>query len=234
MRATAAFAALLAASPAFASEFPSIGSLPQSAFRGLAEDLGAAFSYKGVTPATSLGPLGFDVGVEATQTSLEHRSAFQGAGAGSPSNLFVPRVHLYKGLFAGLDIGGFVGGASDVGATLFGVDLRYAFVQDSVTSPALAVRASATRASGLGSLGVDTAAVDLMASKQLAIFTPYAGAGAVRVRASASGTPLAEERFTQGRWFGGLNVNLLAVNLAFEAEKAGDNRSISAKIGWRF
>jgi hypothetical protein len=29
-------------------------------------------------------------------------------------------------------------------------------------------------------------------------------------------------------------VNLLAVNLAFEAEKMGDNVSLSAKLGWRF
>jgi hypothetical protein len=34
--------------------------------------------------------------------------------------------------------------------------------------------------------------------------------------------------------FGGVNVNLLAVNLAFEAEKMGDNVSLSAKLGWRF
>lgn len=234
MRAAFALAAILAALPAAASEFPGLGSLSQSAFRNLAGDLGAALSYKGVTPNTSLGVLGFDVGIEATQTSVEHASAFRAAGAGGPSNLFVPRLHLHKGLLAGLDVGAFVGGASDVGATILGLDLRYAIVPDSLAGPGVSVRASATRATGMGDLRLDTTALDLMVSKAFAIVTPYAGAGAVSVRASPGGTSLAEERFTQGRYFGGLNVNLLAVNLAFEAEKSGDNRSLSAKIGWRF
>jgi len=56
----------------------------------------------------------------------------------------------------------------------------------------------------------------------------------VRIRTSAEGTGLAEERFNQGRFFGGINVNLIALNLAFEAEKMGDNLSLSAKLGWRF
>lgn len=234
MKAALAAAVLVLAMPAAASDFPGLGRLTQSGFRGLSEDLGAALSYKGVTPATSLGVLGFDIGVEATQTSVEHRSAFSSAGAGSPSNLFVPRLHLHKGLVAGLDIGAFIGGNSDLSATVYGVDVRYAFIQDSLTSPAVAVRASGTWTSGMGDLGLDTFGLDLMASKQLALLTPYAGIGMVRVRANASNTSLAEERFNQARYFGGVNLNFALVNLAFEAEKCGDNRSLSAKIGWRF
>jgi hypothetical protein len=56
----------------------------------------------------------------------------------------------------------------------------------------------------------------------------------VRVNSSVSGSTLAEEKFNKGRVFGGVNVNLLAINLAFEVEKMGDNTSLSAKIGWRF
>ena len=33
---------------------------------------------------------------------------------------------------------------------------------------------------------------------------------------------------------GGVGRSLVAVNLAFEAEKMGDNVSLSAKLGWRF
>jgi hypothetical protein len=56
----------------------------------------------------------------------------------------------------------------------------------------------------------------------------------VRVQSSVSGSALAEERFNKSRVFGGVNLNLLAVNLAFEAEKLGSNTSLSAKAGWRF
>ena len=79
-----------------------------------------------------------------------------------------------------------------------------------------------------------TAAVDLTISKRFTLLTPYAGAGMVRVKSSAAGSGLAGERFDRSRYFGGLNMNLVALNVAFEAEKMGENLSLSAKVGWRF
>lgn len=225
---------LLAALPVQAADFPSIGTLAQDEFHRISQDLGAAFSYKGVTPATSLGIAGFDVGVEVTETKMENSALFARAGAGSQSRLIVPKFHVHKGLFGGLDIGAFIAGAPDVNASLFGAELRYALMDDGLAIPAVGVRLSGTRAGGLGDLRVNTAALDLVVSKRFTAFTPYAGAGTVRVRSSVSGSGLSEERFNRSRVFGGLNVNLLAVNLAFEAEKMADNTSLSAKIGWRF
>jgi hypothetical protein len=226
--------AFLLALPCAAAEFGNVGALAQDEFRALSRDLGAAFSYKGVTPATALGPLGFDVGVEVTDTRMENSSLFAAAGAGGQSRLVIPKVHLHKGLFAGLDVGAFVAGAPDISARLYGLDVRYTLVDDRLVMPAIGLRVSGTRASGLGPLDVSTTAVDLMVSKQFTALTPYVGAGTVRTETSAEGTGLARERINQGRVFGGLNVNLLAVNLAFEAEKMGDNVSLSAKLGWRF
>jgi len=228
------FAIVLCACAAHAADFTSLGSLGQDQFRDLAKDLGAAMSYKGVTPATPLGAVGFDIGVEVTDTKLEHSAAFNRAGAGNPSHLTIPKLHVYKGLFGGLDIGAFIGGASEVSATLFGADLRYAILDDTLAAPAVALRLSGTKASGLGDLSVATAAVDVMASKKFALVTPYVGAGAVRVQAKARGTLLAQERFNASRVFGGVNVNLLAANLAFEVEKMGGNTTLGAKIGFRF
>lgn len=220
--------------PAAAQDFSGLGSLAQGEFRRLAEDLGAAFSYKGVTPATPLGLAGFDVGVEVTSTRMENASVFALAGAGRPSELVIPKVHVHKGLWGGLDIGAFVGGASKVDATLYGAEVRYALLDDGIATPAVGLRLSGSRATGTGDLRLATAALDVMVSKKLALLTPYAGAGTVRVHASARGTRLEEERFNKGRAFAGLNVNLLAANFAFEAEKTGSNTSYSAKLGWRF
>jgi hypothetical protein len=217
-----------------AGDFPNIGTIGQDAFTGLSKDLGAAFSYKGITPATPLGTLGFDVGLEVTSTKLEHESAFSAAGAGSVSDLLVPKLHVYKGLPGGWDIGAFVGGVSDVSASLFGADVRYAILDDGIASPAVAVRLSGTRAGGLGDLKVSTGALDLMASKKFTVLTPYVGAGVVRTWASAGSTGLQDVRENQARYFGGLAVTLLAVNVAFEAERQGDNTSLSAKLGLRF
>jgi hypothetical protein len=217
-----------------AADFSSVGTLTQDQFRGLSQDLGAAFSYKGVTPATPLGVVGFDVGVEVTDTKIENAGVFAAAGAGSRSELVVPKLHVYKGLFGGFDIGAFIAGASQVGATVFGADLRYALMDDGLATPAIAFRLSGTKATGLGDLGLAAAALDVMASKKFTALTPYAGAGAVRVMASAHTATLDDVSLNKGRVFAGLNVNLIGVNLAFEAEKMGGNTSLSAKLGLRF
>lgn len=217
-----------------AGDFPNIGAIGQDAFNGLSKDLGAAFSYKGVTPATPLGTLGFDVGLEITSTKLEHESAFSAAGAGSVSDLLVPKLHVHKGLPGGWDIGAFVGGTSDVSASLFGADVRYAILDDGIATPAVGVRLSGTRAAGLGDLKVSTGALDLTASKKFTILTPYAGGGIVRTWTSAAHTGLSDVQQNQGRYFGGLAITLLAMNVAFEAERQGGNTSLSAKLGLRF
>jgi hypothetical protein len=219
---------------AHAADFSTLGALSQDELLRLSRDLGAAISYKGVTPATPLGLVGFDVGVEVTDTKMESSDAFSRAGAGGQSHLVIPKLHVYKGLPAGFDIGAFIGGSSDVSATVFGADLRYAILDDGLATPAVAVRLSGTKAAGLGDLSVNTIAFDAMVSKKLAFFTPYAGAGSVRVQSTAHNTALQEVTFNKGRVFGGLNVNLVGANLALEAEKMGGNTSLSAKLGLRF
>ena len=230
----APFVVLLGISAAHANDFTTLGALGQGDFHDLSKDLGAAMSYKGVTPATPLGVVGFDVGVEVTDTKLENSAAFSRAGAGSPSHLVMPKLHVYKGLFGGLDIGAFVAGASEVNATLFGADLRYALLDDTLVAPAVALRLSGTKASGLGDLSLATGALDIMVSKKFTALTPYLGAGVMRVQAKARGTGLAQERFDESRVFGGLNANLVGGNFAVEAERTGANTSLSAKLGLRF
>lgn len=229
-------AALLAALGATAAhaEFTSVRDLSRGELEQVASDLGAAFSYKGVTPATPLGITGFDVGLEVSDTTVEHPGLFRLAGAGGPTRITVPKLHLYKGLPWGLDVGAFIAAASEVDARLFGADLRYALVPGGMAIPAVAVRLSGTRATGLGDLRLATLAADVMVSKGFASFTPYAGAGLVRTSARASGTDFREVRSDEARLFIGLNLNLAVVNLALEAEKSGGNRSLSAKLGWRF
>jgi hypothetical protein len=225
---------VLGASPARAGDLASVGTLSQDDFARLSRDLGAALSYKGVTPATPLGPIGFDVGLEATDTRIENSSILERAGAGSHSDLVIPKFHVYKGLFGGLDIGAFIGGAPQVSASVFGLDLRYAISDDGLATPAVAVRISGTKAAGLGDMSLATAALDVMASKKFTALTPYVGAGVVRVMTNVRGADLADENFNKGRLFGGLNVNLIGANLAFEVEKMGSNTSLSAKVGLRF
>jgi hypothetical protein len=230
--AAAAVLALAAAQPARA-EFTSVGDLAQGELRELARDLGAAFSYKGVAPATPLGALGLDLGLEVTETQLEHSRLFALAGSRAGSSLLVPKLHVHKGLPANLDLSAFVGGATEIDAGVFGAALRWTFADQGLVYPAFSLRGSATRTTGTGDLKVTTGAIDVLASKTFTAVTPFVGAGRVRTEVSAGGR-LGDERVDETRVFGGVNLNLVALNFAFEAEKMGDNVSLSAKVGWRF
>ena len=226
--------ATLFAANAYAGDLNQIGTLTQNQFLKLSTDLGAASAYKGVTPATPLGVVGFDIGAEITQTSIENSAIFRQAGAGDISNLYVPKIHVTKGLPGGFDIGAFVSRVSGVGGSLIGLEARYAILDDGLTTPALGVRLSGTKLSGVSKLSLSTVAVDAMLSKKLTLITPYIGAGSVRVKSSADVAGLRDESFNKSRVFVGMNVNFLLANIALEAEKMGDNTSVSAKAGFRF
>src|SRR5712692_4293232 len=76
---------LLAVSlPAVAGDINNIQALSQPNFRLLSEDLGAALSYKPLTPTAPLGITGFDLGIAATSTKLQNSSVFASAGGGKP------------------------------------------------------------------------------------------------------------------------------------------------------
>ena len=226
--------ATLFAANAYAGDLNQIGTLTQNQFLKLSTDLGAASAYKGVTPATPLGVVGFDIGAEITQTSIENSAIFRQAGAGDISNLYVPKIHVTKGLPGGFDIGAFVSRVSGVGGSLIGLEARYAILDDGLTTPALGVRLSGTKLSGVSKLSLSTVAVDAMLSKKLTLITPYIGAGSVRVKSSADVAGLRDESFNKSRVFIGINANFLLANIALEAEKMGDNNSVSAKAGIRF
>jgi hypothetical protein len=231
------WAALLAAAAtsAHAGDLDSLGNLAQSEFRSISEDLGAALSYKGVTPATPLGLAGIDVGLEVTWTRMENSRLFQLAGAGSLSDLVIPKLHVHKGLIGGLDIGAFVSGVPQIGVGFFGAELRYAVLDDTLTTPAVGLRVSGTTVTGLSKLRFKTAALDAVVSKKFALATPYIGVGTVHVMSEAKDVAnLSEETFNKSRVFTGVNMNFAVVNVALEAEKLGNNTSLSAKLGWRF
>ena len=210
--------------------------LSQSDFRLLSEDLGAALSYKAVAPAEPLGLTGFDIGLEATATKLEHADIFKRASSvDAPSTLVIPKLHIHKGLPLGLDIGAFYSTVPNSNIELWGAELRYALLKGSTVTPALAVRGSYTTLQGVNRLDLDTKAIDLSISKGFTLLTPYAGVGKVWVNSTPdNSTGLRSEDFSYSKYFVGLNVNFGLINIAMETDKTGDATSYSAKFGWRF
>jgi hypothetical protein len=223
--------------PAAGADITQIQTLTQDEFRRLSEDLGAALSYKPLTPAEPLGVLGFDVGVAATVTQLENSDIFQKAGAGDISAVAVPSLRLNLGLPFGLDVGVMAGAAPGTNIRLYGAELRWAFVKGGTATPAIALRGSYTQLSGVDQLDFNTRGVDLSISKGFAFLTPYGGIGKVWVTSTPKDIPTmtpTEESPTLNKGFVGLNMNFVLVNVALEWDKTGDATSYGAKLGFRF
>jgi hypothetical protein len=237
LTAALATATVLAAFPATAAEnIDRINALVQTEFRQLSEDLGSTLSYKAVTPAVSLGILGVDFGVEVTATKLEHRGAWDRASSGTaPITVYVPKFYVHKGLPLGFDVGAFYSSVPRTNISLWGAELRYALIDGGPATPALGLRGTYSKLSGINQLNFDTKGLELVISKGFANFTPYAGVGHVWVTSTPVGVSnITKEKFGQDKIFIGGNLNLAVLNLAIEADRTGNARSYTFKLGWRF
>lgn len=228
--------ALGIAQPALAGNI-NIGNLgTQADFRNVSEDLGSSLSYKGVVPAESMGITGFDIGLEVTQTDLAKSAALWNSLTGSDfSKLYVPKLHITKGLPLDIDIGAFYSVVPTTDIKLMGGELRWAFMPGSTALPAVAVRGALTKLSGVNQLSLDTKSLDVSISKGFAMLTPYAGVGQVWTNSTPdAATGFAAESFTQSKLFAGANLNFGLTNLAIEFDKTGAAQSTSLKLGFRF
>ncbi len=137
-------------------------------------------SHRAYRPATNLGLIGFDAGVDMTlinfPTSFTDALSLGGtSAAGMPTAFPVPRLNIHKGLPGGFDIGG---SYISVGNTsIIGFDAQWRFLNNAAL-PAVAVRAGYTSFNSeeffVKSSGFK---LDVVASKNLFLIDPYVGAG---------------------------------------------------------
>jgi hypothetical protein len=223
--------------PVWAGNIDNIGALTQSEFKSFSEDMGSAVSYKPVTPAEPLGILGFDLGLEATETKLQNPTLWTKAttGAFTSSSVVLPKLHMFIGLPFKFDVGAVYSEVPSSNIKMYGGELRYAILEGGTASPAVAIRGSMTKVTGVDQFSFDTKGLDVSISKGFAIFTPYAGIGEVWSNSTYSGTPaLAKESFSQNKIFVGGNLKFLFMNAALEYDKTGSDQSYSIKLGVRF
>jgi hypothetical protein len=228
---------MIASLPVAAGNINNIGGLTQDEFHRMSQDLGAALSYKPLTPAEPLGLLGFDIGVGGTSTKIKNSDVLQKAGASDVSDIVVPSLRANVGLPFGIDVGAMAGEAPGTNIRLYGGELRWAFIKGSTVMPAVALRGSYTQLSGVDQLDFNTKGADLSISKGFALFTPYGGIGKVWVTSTPKNIPAStpsQESFSQNKYFVGLNMNFVLVNVVVEADKTGDDTSYGLKLGFRF
>ena len=229
-----AAAALAASFPAAAGDINPANLTMQSEVRALTKDLGSVLSYKPLIPSEPLGITGFDVGLGFTGTRLGDPGVFAKAGGGNRSNAYSPSLRLDKGLPFGFDVGAVLGEVAGTNIRYWGGELRYALISGNVALPAVAIRGSYTRMTGVDQMELNTKGLDLSVSKGFALFTPYAGVGAVWTTGTPTGTAFTKEKVTQGKVFAGINANFGLTNVALEADRTGDAATLGMKLGFRF
>ncbi|MGA0734958.1 MAG: hypothetical protein ACO3PC_05710 [Steroidobacteraceae bacterium] len=222
---------------ALADDIDAIDRLSPSQFESFADDLVAALSYKSSSSAEPLGVLGFDLGVGVSLVRLENAESW-GVATGSTSEyLPIPKVSLTKGLPFDVDVGAFVAAVPGSNIFVYGAQLQYALMAGNPVLPAVALRGGMTRLSGVEQLSLETRSVELVVSKGLFAFTPYAGVGRVWgdvTPNSIAAATLQNLSPTQDRFFAGLQFGLVIGSLSFEVDKTGDALGASTKLGLRF
>lgn len=225
----------LGSASAWADDLDRIQFLTQDQFRDVSEDLGAALSYKPLGPAEPQGLTGFDIGLEVTATQLKHQDSWDAASSGdAPDTLYVPKIHVTKGLPFDIDVGAMYSAVPDSNINLLGAEIRYAILAGGPVSPAVSIRGTYTKLSGVDELDFDTKGVEVSVSKGFAMLTPYAGIGRIWVDSEADTPTLSSESFQQNKIYVGANLNLAVINLAAEYDRTDNTNSYGVKVGWRF
>jgi hypothetical protein len=209
------------------------GTLTREDFRDVTRQLGFAASYFPLAPAAPLGLLGFDAGVEATAVKISQNSSFwQKAVQDSnpPSYLVIPRLHLQKGLPFNLDIGASFTAVPSSDISLIGGELKWAVLEGSTVTPAVAVRISGSKLFGGSEVELETYGADLSISKGFLFLVPYAGIGQLLVNSRTDSATIrafnggADFRETQNvtKWFVGLKIAppVMPFSLVAEADFA--------------
>ena len=228
---------LLCAMPALAKTDITIPpTFTQDDFKKFSRDMGLAISYVPLAPAEPLGDKlpGFDIGVEVTGIKLDTDQQYwkdveAAMGDTLPSTLPVPKFHAQVGFpFIPIDIGFVYSKVPSTNIKFMGGEIKYAFLEGGVATPAIAVRGAYTKLSGVDDLDLSTKYLDLSISKGIAIFTPYAGYAMVWIDSKDKSTDpavialnLQDVSTTEGKGFVGCKITFFPLmNMVVEADFA--------------
>ncbi|MBA2408735.1 MAG: hypothetical protein H0V62_02785 [Gammaproteobacteria bacterium] len=203
----------------------------QEAFRGVSEDLAAAFSYKTLNPTEPLGLIGFNVGIIGSYTSVKNEQAFADLVGEEVNQFGTAGIGVTKGLPLGFDIGAFYSADPSNSVRSYGGEIRYAFVPGNVVLPAIGARVAGTNLEGIDQFSMQTLSVDVSASKGFAFFTPYAGVGQVFAFSNPDEEiGLDDEKFNDTRVYGGARLTFLPFQLTGEVDNVGGATSFNLRV----
>lgn len=211
------------------------GATCQRQFQSVSEDLVATIDYKAVGPAEATGLVGFGVGVVAGYVPVDIKADWVDVTGQDFSGFTLVGLQVTKGLPLGIDIGAFYTEVPDTNVTIYGGEVRYAILEGSTVSPALALRGSYVTVEGIDSFDLESKAVDVSLSKGFAVITPYVGAGYVFGESDPNGFGgLQKADVEETKAYIGARISLGLLEFTPELGQIGDNTYYNLRAGFSF
>lgn len=224
---------LSVSAPAFAldSFIPSAVSALGTGAKDLLKTTAIGSDHRAYMPASALGIVGFDIGVDVTAIKVSNEfEAAMSAITGSPVSLAVipvPRLSVHKGLPFGVDLGFSYFKLQDK-ASLWGGEAKWAFLNGGLVLPSIAARVSYS-SSKLWFLETSTFKFDVVASKNFMVFEPYGGLGiqswsgdlkldAIQAAVASAAGVSTHASGTSPHIYGGLAMKLLLLRITGEVD----------------
>ncbi len=217
-------------------------SLTQDQWHTFVKQVGAVSSFKSLASAKTLGTMNFRVGVDMSKTPVDQHNpawinTFTHPDADCPLGDAVgyPTLRASMGVSDRMDIGGYWTVAPGANYGMVGGELKYAFLQESAKTPAAAVRASATLLTGVPDFNLAIYSIDALASKDIAMLTPYAGIRSSLVigTETTSKVDLKSESIVLTQGYVGIAYSIWKINLAAEYNVSSVN-TFAFAIGFGF
>lgn len=158
--------------------------LTQASWRQFVKEAGVVTHFRPLTSAEPLGARNFEVAVLQWGTRIDDASDPWNDTFSHPDpehwliegeTLRIPGLMVRAGVTDRVDVGGYVTKAPGSNYGFFGGQAQYAFLHDPESGLAAASRASFVRMYGPEDLSFTNYGLDLLVSRRISRFTPYAG-----------------------------------------------------------
>ena len=238
----AALVSVLSGSPAAAQElhvnhrwkdcaFVIDPALTQDAWHQFVGELGQVAYVRPMTSARPLGGRRVEVALLTSATLVDDSDDAWNDTFSHPDSthyltegggVIVPGLMVRTGVTDRLDVGAYYTKSINSNWGIVGAQVQYNLLQDEHRNVAAAGRVSVTRLFGPEDLGLTVYGLDLLASKDVSVFTPYAGVSGYVARGVERTTKVDLDRETVfgAQAMAGVAVRLSVVTVAAEAHMA--------------
>ena len=217
-------------------------SLTQAQWHKFTKQVGAILSFKSLASAKTLGKMNFNIAIDNSYTPVDQHdlawiNTFTHPDENCPLGdvISIPTIRASVGVLDNMDVGGYWTTAPDANYGAVGGEFKYAFLQESKKFPAVAARASVSMLTGIPNFNLNAYSIDLMASKKIAMLTPYIGfkQSLVIGTETTSKVDLDQERLVIPQGYAGVTYSIWLLNLAAEYNVSFVN-TFAIALGFNF